>query len=240
MNIAVVTTFNNTLLLKYAHKFLETYNWKFPLFVYSEDTLDNCKDGHCISKVFNTFDKIPECKLFVERNKNKPKPKGYIHDSTRFCYKVFAYTDWIINESKGYDGVICIDADSAFYKSCDHKWIKEHIHRDNCMMSYLGRGSMYSECGYLYFNLNHRETLNYAKEMYHWYTTDKLFWLSEWHDSFVWDFIRKDFEKRLNIKNHNIGDSGNGHVQARSCLSELYDHCKGARKNAMISPERNL
>ena len=73
------------------------------------------------------------------------------------------------------------------------------------MMSYLGRGTMYSECGYLYFNLNHPKIKEYAKEMKRMYDSDDLYKLQESHDSWVWDYVRKEFEK-TGVKNHNIGD----------------------------------
>ena len=33
------------------------------------------------------------------------------------------------------------------------------------MMTYLGRGGQYSECGFLGFNMKHPEIQNYADEM---------------------------------------------------------------------------
>ena len=112
-------------------------------------------------KIYNEdvdmYDKIPECKKFVERNKNRhkytsyeEKNNDYRKDGVRFSYKVYAYTDAMTEEA---DGLICIDADSVFYKKIDVDWIKKHIHRDDCMMTYLGRFN-YSECGFLYFNMS--------------------------------------------------------------------------------------
>ena len=97
------------------------------------------------------FDLIPECKEFIDRNKHRPH-KDFLRDACRFSYKVYAYTHAIM-QYQDLDGIIGIDADSVFYKKIDADWIKKHIHRDNCMMTYLGRPN-YSECGFLYFNLN--------------------------------------------------------------------------------------
>jgi len=57
------------------------------------------------------------------------------------------------------------------------------------------------------------------------------------HDSFIWDLVRERFEKEYEIKNHNIGDNGKMHVQARSILGTVYDHTKGRRKISGVSPE---
>ncbi len=220
MKIKTVTTWNNKLYEEYAHRFKETYNWSFPLKVYNED--------ECMMKA------IPDLKEFVERNKHrqpysdyKVKGKEFLTDGVRFSYKVYAYTHAMMTENV--DGLICIDADSVFYKMIDEEWIQKHIHRDDCMMTYLGRGNNYSECGFLYFNLNHADTLAYANRMKSLYDTDGIYNLKEQHDSYVWDYVRKEFENR-GTRNHNIGDGKPGHVQARSILGVVYDHTKGNRK----------
>ena len=220
MKIKTITTWNNKLYEEYAHRFKETYNWPFPLKIYNED--------ECMMKA------IPDLKEFVERNKNrqpysdyKVKGKEFLTDGVRFSYKVYAYTHALMTENV--DGLICIDADSVFYKKIDEEWVKKHIHRDECMMTYLGRGSNYSECGFLYFNLNHADTLAYANRMKSLYDTDGIYNLKEQHDSYVWDYVRKEFENR-GTRNHNIGDGKPGHVQARSILGVVYDHTKGNRK----------
>ena len=220
MKIKTITTWNNKLYEEYAHRFKETYNWPFPLKIYNED--------ECMMK------SIPDLKEFVERNKHKQpysdykvKGKEFLTDGVRFSYKVYAYTHALMTENV--DGLICIDADSVFYKMIDEEWIQKHIHRDDCMMTYLGRGNNYSECGFLYFNLNHADTLAYANRMKSLYDTDGIYNLKEQHDSYVWDYVRKEFENR-GTKNHNIGDGKPGHVQARSILGVVYDHTKGNRK----------
>ena len=220
MKIKTITTWNNKLYEEYAHRFKETYNWPFPLKIYNED--------ECMMKA------IPDLKEFVERNKDrqpysdyKVKGKEFLTDGVRFSYKVYAYTHALMTENV--DGLICIDADSVFYKKIDEEWVKKHIHRDECMMTYLGRGSNYSECGFLYFNLNHADTLAYANRMRSLYDTDGIYDLKEQHDSYVWDYARKEFERR-GTRNHNIGDGKPGHVQARSILGVVYDHTKGNRK----------
>ena len=237
MNLAVVTTYNQKLFESYAHKFIETYKgkWPFDLHVYSEDDMPWPTEP--INTVKNLYKEVKGCQDFVERNKDKPKPKGFLHDATRFCYKVYGYTDFILNRADKYDGVICIDADSVFYKKIDYTWMQEKVHRDDCMMTYLGRGNTYSECGFLYFNMKHPDVKNYAKAMKHMYDSDELYKLVEWHDSYIWDHVRKQFEHHHKTKNHNIGDNYKMHVQARSCLGEIYDHCKGNRKQYGVSAE---
>ena len=103
-------------------------------------------------------------------------------------------------------------------------------------MTYLGRPS-YSECGFLYFNMSHPQTKNFAREMQRMYNEDLIYNEKEQHDSWIWDVVRKRFEAN-GVKNYNIGDGQEGHVQARSVLGPIYDHTKGRRKLTGQSPER--
>jgi len=242
MRIQVVTTLNKKLYNSYAKKFFETYNWPFDLTVYSEDMLDIPNTNIIVRSI---YDEVPSCQEFVERNKHrmaitefKKKGNEYLKDGVRFCYKVYSYTDQLIN-NEDYDGVIGIDIDSVFYKPIDAEWVEKHLHRDDCMMSYLGRGNTYSECGFLYWNMKHPQTKSYAQRMKDLYDTDGIYNLKQQHDSWVWDHARVEFENR-GVKNFNIGDGKPGHVQARSILGPVYDHTKGPRKLKGKSPEARV
>ena len=239
MNILVVTTFNNKLEEAYAHRFRDTYNWPFELKIYNED--------------LGMYVQIPKLKEFVDRNKDRHKFTSYEEknndfrkDGVRFSYKVYAYTEAILQASNAINGIICIDADSVFYKPIDVHFIIDKIHRDDCMMSYLGRHGLHSECGFLYFNLNHPFCKTYAKAMQELYDTDRVYDLKECHDSYVWDYVRIFFEQNYGVKNFNITKEQEveclyhqAHVQAISCLAPYYDHCKGDRKEQGRSPENN-
>jgi len=230
LKIKTITTWNKKLFEAYAWRFDKPYNWPFELKVYNEDE--------------GMLDEIPDLKTFIDRNKHRQpqsdfgkKGLDFITDGVRFSYKVYAYTNAILFEEA--DGLICIDADSVFHKSIDVDWIKKHIHRDNMMMAYLGRGKHYSECGFLYFNLKHPDIKKFALRMREMYDEDLIYELKEQHDSYVWDYVRKEFEKEGTV-NNNIGDGLPGHVQARSILGVVYDHTKGPRKLKGKSPEARV
>ena len=225
MKIRVITTWNEKLFQEYAHRFESSFkrHWDFPLTVYNED-----KDF---------FNLVPECKEFIERNKHRPH-KDFLRDACRFSYKVYAYTHAVINDTES-DFIMGIDADSVFYKPIDKVWIKENVWHSDRMLTYLGRGSQYSECGFLGFNMQHPETKNFARAMKEMYDKDKLFNLIEWHDSYIWDHVRKEFEEK-GVNNYNIGDGGKGHVQARSCLGPIYDHTKGTQRKIVGFSGENM
>jgi len=227
MKLLTITTWNNKLYREYAHKFEATYNWEWPYTVYNED------DG--------MYESIPDLKKFVDRNKDRPLGnKGFLLDGVRFSYKVYAYCH-AIKQYSNYDFIMGVDADSIFYNPMTVDVVKQELYREDCMMTYLGRGNQYSECGFLGFNMKHPEIQNYADEMLRMYNTDEIYTLKEHHDSYVWDHVRITFEGKRRVKNLNIGDHKNAHVQARSVLGKYYDHTKGpTRKSVGYSGENQM
>ena len=184
---------------------------------------------------------MPELKKFVDTHKHI-KFNSYRNDGVRFAYKVFAYTDAILNADEDVTGLIGIDADSVFYKPINDMWVKKCLHKDNHMMTYLGRGKHYSECGFLYWNLKHPRTKEYARAMQNLYISDKMYKLPDQLDHHLYhNFLHHTFVQTLlsydPIKNYHVVHGQVGHVQARSVLGPIYDHTKGNRKKRGRSPE---
>ena len=81
--------------------------------------------------------------------------------------------------------------------------------------------------------------------MMNMYSGGKLFDEKEWHDSYIFDQVRKKIEKKYNVLNFNISKLGlvniesknDDHVFVTSVLGEFMDHKKGDRKNVKWSPE---
>ena len=232
MKVLVITSFNKKLYDEYAHRFVNTYNWPFDLKIYTElkFKIDNQK--------FEIVELEQDSKNFVERNKNK-SVKDFWVDGVRFSYKVYSVIQAALK--KEYDILIWVDADSVFYKPLTLEFIKQNLFKENCMMTYLGRGEHYSECGFLLWNLKHKDTQDYFKEMKSMYNNDLIYNEREQHDSYIWDLVRKKFEKERDTMNIDIGDKKVGHVQARSILGSLYDHTKGPKRKASgKSPEARV
>lgn len=232
MKVLVITSFNEKIYNDYAHRFLSTYNWPFDLIIYTElkFKIEN--------KKFELIELEQESKNFVERNKHRPV-KDFFVDGVRFSYKVYSVIQASLK--KEYDILIWVDADSVFYKPLTLDFIKTNLYKEDRMMTHLGRGEHYSECGFLLWNLNHKDTQDYFKEMKNMYNNDLIYNEREYHDSYIWDIVRKKFEKERGTMNTDIGDKKIGHVQARSILGTLYDHTKGPkRKAAGKSPEARV
>ena len=101
----------------------------------------------------------------------------------------------------------------------------------------------YSECGFLIFNTEHFIHSQFWKDMMEMYDGGELFNEREWHDSYIFDAVRKNLEISANIKNINISDMGlvdiksEDHVFVASVLGKFMDHKKGDRKQNKWSNE---
>ena len=56
------------------------------------------------------------------------------------------------------------------------------------------------------------------------YVTGEIFSLNEWHDSWIWDYVRLEFEKKK-TKFKNISNIYE-HPYINSGLGEIFDHLK--------------
>lgn len=146
------------------------------------------------------------------------------------------------------DFLIWLDADIKAAKPITYKLLNQIIDEDK-YASYLGRSHVikenvrYTETGFIIFNARHQLHKLFWKKMDQMYMGGRLFKLSEWHDSYVFDEVRKDLEENYNLKNFNISDLGiknvgnESHVFVASILGDFMDHKKGGRKARSWSPE---
>ena len=239
MKIALVTTFNQKLYDYYAHRFMNTYNWPFDLYVYHEG-------WHPKSDKSNVFfrdihETNPEVKEFIERNRhrniNSTDPNdhsiiipgtNYKNDAIRFCFKVFAKTHLMLDCD--YDYVFWADADIVFKKTITEKEVLEKLLPEHCAISYIARPTYYSECGFIGYNLKSEVCKSFIYNLRRYYTKDLLYSEREWHDSYVWDCVR---EKYLHgIKTHNLAPKIDkvGNPWPNTFMSEYCDHLKGKNR----------
>ncbi len=81
-------------------------------------------------------------------------------------------------------------------------------------------------------NLRSNSTRAFLQRFQHFYddAENGIFTLDEWHDSFVFDAVRKSMQLReLDWSSHLI--TGEGHPLINSEWGAYLDHLKGARKN---------
>jgi len=179
------------------------------------------------------------------------KDKGtYLFDAVRFANKVFCVVHAVRTSiEKAYDYVIWLDADTYSFRPMPRDFLESLLPTDS-MLTYLGRenptkndGGKYPECGFVGYNLRHPQIQNFVNDWENLYTTDGVFKLLEWHDSYVFWYLSKIYRQQHNIKVNDIGywkGVKGHHVFINSELGLYMDHFKGKRKTIGSSARNDL
>lgn len=250
MKIAVVTTFHKAGLDQYAQKMIDTFieNWPkaVTLYVYAEKCVPKISDHNQV--VLKDLDSVQELVNFKNqwksvpkangdvsndpvRNKRKDAGKGFKWNAVRFAHKVYAI----------FDCARTTDADILFWMDADnvcHSPITLEKLESFCPLTqdlgFLGREGKYTECGLYSMNLRSRAVQDFLREFQRMYDDAEhgIFTLEEWHDSFVFDAVRKKFRGQIRENNWSRGIiKGEGHPLINSEWGAYLDHLKGDRKS---------
>ncbi len=244
---AVVTTFHAKGYEQYAQKFLRTFISTWPasvnLYVYTEDceiseSASNIivRDLHSSSQPLvnfkNKWKNVPKANGDVTadpvRSRRKDAGKGFKWDAIRFAHKVYSIFHCAANCDA--DILIWMDADMICHSKITEEILDSLIPKEKDLC-FLGREGKFSECGLYSMNLHTKQIKRFLKLFQNFYddAENGIFTLDEWHDSFVFDAVRRnvpmnelDWSKDL-IK-------GEGHPLINSVWGAYLDHLKGKRK----------
>jgi len=240
----VVTSMNQSYYDNIGHKMLLSYIHSWPedvkLRIYTEDNLVIPNSLHY--KKYDLVHLEPELIKFVNRNKDRKdqqNPKELHLGAVRFSYKTFSIINACTTSLADY--VIWLDADTFTHTPPTHEFL-ESLVKPEAYLTYLGRENNYSECGFVIYNVNHECNSSFMESWKKLYTTDNVFRLPQWHDSYVFDSLRKSFEDFHEIANFNLSPWGKDydHVFINSVLGEYMDHMKGDRKYEGKSKKSDL
>jgi len=246
---AVVTTFHAKGYEQYAQKFIKTFLKTWPdtvtLYVYTEDCEISesgvnliVRDLHSSSQPLVNFKKkwknVPKANGDVSqdpvRSKRRDAGKGFKWDAVRFSHKVYSIFHCAGNCDA--DILIWMDADMICHSPVDESVLSSLIpeEKDLC---FLGREGKFSECGLYSLNLHKKQTKRFLTRFQEYYDEAEtgIFTLDEWHDSFVFDAVRKDILLNSLDWSKNL-IKGEGHPLINSAWGAYLDHLKGARKNS--------
>ena len=255
MKYTVVTTFNQSGHELYGQRMIETFisNWPqdVELWVYAE----NCTVTESAPnlRVFDLHEASPELVAFKSKWQNIPKAngdvstdpvrskrkdagKGFKWDAVRFAHKV--YSIFHAARTAGTNWLLWMDADMVCHTQIPKHELNRLCQGDIC---YLGRQGKYSECGLYALNLNSSACRTFVHMFQNYYddAENGIFTLDEWHDSFVFDAVRK----RIPLKETNWSFGlikGEGHPLINSEWGAYLDHLKGDRKQLGRSKPKDL
>lgn len=267
MKISVVTTFHKKGLIQYAQRMIDSFSKNWPnevtLYVYPENCNPRIPDHKNI--VVKDISTVTELTQFKEKWKNVPKAngdvsddpirsqrkdsgKGFKWDAIRFAHKVYTIFDCARNTDS--EILLWMDADMVCHSPILLNDIYNLIPND-MDLCYLGRDGKYSECGLYSLNLRSEMTKNFLREFQRMYDKAEvgIFQLEEWHDSYVFDAVRKRFPflKQLNwseslkdLRPNEYNSRGEGHPLINSEWGAYLDHLKGNRKVLGRSKKEDL
>lgn len=156
---------------------------------------------------------------------------NYKFDGLKFSNKVFAYCKQAERSDARY--MVWIDADTLTLKPVPEDFIAS---LGGGFLQYLGRRYVHSECGFMRFDLNHPNALQFFRAMQAMYESGEIYTLNEWHDSFVFDTVRSVLSASGTIDAHSISSYDiQWHPFVNSVLGEYMDHLKGDRRKILGS-----
>ena len=172
--------------------------------------------------------------------------ESYLWNAVKFSYKVSCITHAIRN-NQNYDYVIWLDDDTYTFRDIPKSFIEE-LCPNNTLVTYLGRenkigSNKYPECGLVCYNIKHPLVQDFVTDWEKLYTSASIFDLLEWHDSFLFWHMTKDYKQKHNAKVNDIGYSKGvkgHHVFVNSELGLYIDHFKGDRKTFKSSRAEDI
>jgi hypothetical protein len=246
MSYTVITTFHPEGLQQYGQRMINTFEANWPKEVDLMVCAENCNPATLRdnTQVYNLLEVSPTLREFVQRHKDNPMAHGlagppgvynpkkaFRWNAVRFAYKVFSVAFCASQIKDGW--MIWIDADSHTHSKVPLDWLASVCPSDT-MVSYLGRGEKYhSECGWVAYNLDYPQTRHFIDNFVEMYINDEIFNQKEWHDSFIWDLVRRQYQitnKFHNLNTHWLDKGLAGHPFINSELGRYMDHVKGKRK----------
>lgn len=255
--ISVVTSCSVKGWHEYGRAFFESFLPRWPpevaLHIVSEDLLPlEMLIGATRCKIWDLWAADPTALAFDERHREDRRAQGrerrqgdrgwtpnkiahgynFRYDALRFARKVFA----IDVAARAVDGgrLFWVDADVVTHAPVPRELL-ERLLPDDATLCCLAREGTHSECGFVGYNLERggREFIAAFAELY---ASGWVFDLAEWHDSWVFDWLR---EKRQ-VKTAAIPHCSRRQPFANSELGRYMDHRKGASKECGRTPLRHL
>lgn len=169
-------------------------------------------------------------RLWPFRVKLRPRwGLGFRWDAVRFSHKSFALLHAAAHTDA--DVLIWVDSDTRFFADVTEAALESFAPTD-CFVGCLRRKGMWTETGFVAYNLRDPMTARFFDAYRKLYVDDELFAQREYHDAYLFDRIRERVEAQ-GARSHDIAQGAGDHakhVLVNSILGSFMDHMKGDRK----------
>ena len=263
---SVVTTFNADGYNRYGQRMIETFlqNWpqEVELIVYTEDCTVResapnlvLRDLAILSDLASFKQKwqnVPKANGDISsdpvRSLRKDAGKGFKWNAIKFAHKT--YSIFHCAQTVNTDILIWMDADTVCHSKITLKDL-DRLCQSQYELCFLGRRKKFSECGLYSMQLGTKGIKRFLREFQRMYddAENGIFLLDEWHDSFVFDAVRKNIPgliefnwaaKLGDLRPSKLNSPGEGHPLINSDWGAYLDHLKGARKDLKRSKREDL
>jgi hypothetical protein len=254
MKYTVVTTFNRDGYDRYANRMINTWLETWPksvqLKVYAEDCkvtqradnleiLDLAESSGDLVAFKQRWASVPKANGDISddpmRGLRRDRAKAFKWDAVRFAHKVYAIFHAVKTAQRPW--LLWMDADMVCHSPIPESFIDSMCPADQDLC-YLGRYGKFSECGLYAMQIGTKGTTRFVKEFQRMYNDadNGIFTLGEWHDSFVFDNVRKrveglrqwDWATGLpDLRRSPRNTPGEGHPLINSPWGAYLDHLKG-------------
>jgi hypothetical protein len=225
MKIKLISTFSDKGYHDYAKNFVESCfkHIKDVDVVIYKDTID-IKNKENVS-FLPLEDSCPNLVNFKKRNSDK-NFKDFKFDGVRFSHKVYATIH--ASRENNLDYLIWLDADTEIYDTVDPAYFLKFLPKGK-FVGYVGRDTA-SETGFLMFDMKHPEAKNFFDRYEWYYNSDAIYNLEQYHDGFVFDVVRKEFEIDRRIFSHSVSPPGVTKQHFNAAFDGYMMHYKGEGK----------
>ena len=235
----IVTSLNNKYWELGSNINIRSWDENFPkdvmIHIFSEDDIPNRNKFSKRIIWYDLYKECPELLEFINKYKDNSKFNGnadvednkkFKWNAIKFAHKTFPLFKTANRLNK--DSLIWLDSDVLAIDKITDSFLSKVCPKDK-IVSYLGRPTVYSECGWVYYNLDNIEGRNFLQQFEKIYRTDEIELLDETHDSYIFDVVRHRFNQSLFL-NLNEGATSNKHPFHLSALREKLIHNKGHNK----------
>ena len=156
---------------------------------------------------------------------------NFRYDAYRFAKKVFAIE---AAAAQCYAGgrLFWVDADVVTFEPVPLDLL-ERLLPDDVALSCLDRQPYHSECGFVGYNLSHPAARGFIRDFAQLYEGGEVFGLREWHDSWVFDWLRLNMQ----VPTYAIPHCSKKQPFINSELGRYMDHMKGSNKALGRTPQ---
>lgn len=243
--IVLVTTFHKEGYEKYGRRMLESFVKYAPdnveMVAYPEDFEPDFKSPRVEYR--DLHKSCPGLVLFKKKYGRMSEPRGrifkdgafhysYQFDAVRFSNKIFAVA--AAGKSLDADLMFWVDADVVAQKNIPPGFF-ESLLPDSTYTCYLGREFMYTECGFVGYNLRHPRNREFLQLMENIYAIGEVFLFPQWHDCMVYDAARQHLVTNGGLEVNNLSAHLKNcmHPFVNTQLGEYMDHLKGPQRKEL-------